>query len=44
MKHLTPEQMNRRWLALGIVALAYVVAPAKFIFNPPPCAGRQRSG
>ena len=26
MKHLTPEQMNRRWLALGIVALAYVLS------------------
>ena len=22
----------------------YEVAPAKFIFNPPPCADRQRSG
>jgi predicted MFS family arabinose efflux permease len=26
MKHLTPEQMKRRWLALGIVALAYVLS------------------
>ena len=25
MQHLTPEQMKRRWLALGIVALAYVL-------------------
>ncbi len=26
MKHLTPEQMRRRWLALGIVALSYVLS------------------
>ena len=26
MQHLTPEQMKRRWLALGIVALAYVLS------------------
>ncbi|MFN4325740.1 MAG: MFS transporter [Azonexus sp.] len=26
MLHLTPEQMKRRWLALGIVALAYVLS------------------
>jgi sugar phosphate permease len=25
-QHLTPEQMKRRWLALGIVALAYVLS------------------
>lgn len=26
MKNLTPEQMKRRWLALGVVALAYVLS------------------
>lgn len=26
MKQLTPEQLRRRWLALGIVALAYVLS------------------
>ena len=26
MQHQTPEQMKRRWLALGIVALAYVLS------------------
>ncbi|HEX6735962.1 MAG TPA: hypothetical protein VF096_14235, partial [Azonexus sp.] len=26
MKSLTPEQLQRRWLALGIVALAYVLS------------------
>ncbi len=30
--------------ALQKISPAYLIAPAKFIFNPPPCAGRQRSG
>ena len=32
-----PDQFVRR-------SKKYLVAPAKFIFNPPPCADRQRSG
>ena len=30
MKHLTPEQMKRRWLALGIVVVAVVVLYVMF--------------